>query len=58
MQARGLVSNVIAYSASTNACEKGQQYERALELMAEFARRLELNVITYSATISACEQGQ
>ena len=58
MQAQGLGPNVITYSATISACEKGSQWHEALELLAEMqAQGLEPNVITYNAAISACEKG-
>lgn len=42
-----------------SACDKGQQWEPALDLLAGFWRsQMEANVIGYSATISACDNGQ
>ena len=47
MQTRGIKANVITYSASISACEKGGQWERALALLDEIeAHGLEPNVIT------------
>ena len=58
MRQRGLEPDVITYSAAISACEKGSQWERALELLDEMRQRgLEPDVITYSAAISACEKG-
>jgi pentatricopeptide repeat protein len=48
----------ITYNATISACEKGGQWETAVDLLAEMrARGIEPDVITYSATISACEKG-
>jgi pentatricopeptide repeat protein len=50
---------IITYSATISACEKGRQWERALELFEEVKKhpRMEPNIITYNATISACGKG-
>ena len=58
-QLRGLLLNVITYSAAISACEKGQKPQQALHLLQELQLRgLLPNVTTYSAAISACEKGQ
>merc|ERR1712190_431614 len=58
-QLRGLVPDVITYSAAISACEKGQRPQEALHLLQEMQLRgLVPDVITYSAAISACEKGQ
>lgn len=42
-----------------SACEKGQQWERALGLLQGMARHLlTLDVVSWSAAITACEKGQ
>ena len=56
MQRQALEAIVITYSVIISACDKGQQPERALDLLAESG--IHPNVITYSATISACAKGQ
>ena len=54
-----LLPNVISYNAVVSACEKGQQGQQALGLLAVMQRTAVLpNVISYSAAISACENGQ
>ena len=59
MRAAGLTPNAISYSAAISACEKGQQWQRALELLEEMkAAGVAPNVISYNAAISACEKGQ
>ena len=58
LQLRGLLPNVITYSAAISACEKGQWPQEALPLLRELRLRgLLPDVITYSAAISACEKG-
>ena len=59
MQLRGLVPDVITYSAAISACEKGQQPQHALQLLQEMQYKgIVPNVISYSEAISACEWGQ
>ena len=59
LQLRGIVPDVITYSAAISACEKSQQAQQALHLLQELQLRGILpNVITYNAAISACEKGQ
>ncbi len=54
MQARGVEADVISYNAAICACEEGQQWQKALQLLeAMLARRVEATVISYSAAISA-----
>ena len=49
---------MITYRAANSACEKGQQPERALDLLAEVqGLGLEPDVITYNAAISVREKG-
>ena len=56
LQLRGLLPDVITYSAAISACEKGHKPHQALHLLQELQLRgLLPNVITYSAAISACE---
>ena len=58
MQVAGVVADIITYSAAISACEKGQQWQRAMDFLGQVrAAGMVLNVITYSAAISACEKG-
>ena len=51
--------NVISLSVAISACEKGQQWQRALSLLVLVQQtRVLPGVISYSALISACEKGQ
>ena len=51
-------ADVINYSASFSACEKGVEAERALELVEVLQKHwLTPDAITCSASISACEKG-
>ncbi|CAK0832933.1 unnamed protein product [Prorocentrum cordatum] len=52
-------SSTVSYSAGISACEKGEQWQRALALLSEmWEAKLEPDVISYSAGISACEKGE
>ncbi|CAK0858992.1 unnamed protein product [Prorocentrum cordatum] len=47
------------YSAGISACEKGEQWQRALTLLREMCEaKVESNVISYGAGITACEKGR
>ena len=49
---------MISYNAAIIACEKGNQWAKALDLLQEMTNSgIEPNVISYSAAISACEKG-
>ena len=57
MRQKGLVPDLITYSAASGAREKTKQPDKALELLAEMQRiGLAPYVITRNATISACER--
>ena len=52
MPQRVLTSNVISYSAAMSACEKGGQWQRALELLEGMPQRApKPDVISYTAAI-------
>jgi pentatricopeptide repeat protein len=58
MRTKGVKPDVITYNASISACEKGGQWEKALQLLEEMrAKGVEPDVSLYSASISACEKG-
>ena len=49
-------TDTISYSAAISACKKGEQPEKALELIEDMQwRGLDARMITYNAAISACE---
>ena len=55
---RALKPDVISYNAAMSACDKGRQWQRALEVMEGMPQRaLKPDVIGYSAAISACDKG-
>jgi pentatricopeptide repeat protein len=59
MQQSGLVPDVIIYSAVISACEKCQQLQQALGILAVMQPAgLVHDVITYGAAICACEKGE
>ena len=59
MQAKGIPADTIMYCAAISACEKGGQWQRALQLMEDMqAEGIPADTITYSAAISACEKGR
>ncbi|CAK0825413.1 unnamed protein product, partial [Prorocentrum cordatum] len=51
---------LVSYNAGISACEKGEQWQRALALLSEIREaKLEPDVIfSYTAGISACEKGK
>jgi pentatricopeptide repeat protein len=56
MESRGLEPNVITLSAAISACEKGGQWQKALELLESMeSRGLEPDVIMLSAAIEAVD---
>ena len=56
---RLLVPNVVSWSATIGACEKGKQWEGALGLLQEMVHQLLTpDVVSCSAAISACEQSK
>ena len=57
MRAAGLQTDVLTCNAAISACEKGQQWQRAL-LGDTPAAAVQANAITYNAAISACQKGQ
>jgi pentatricopeptide repeat protein len=57
-QRRSRWSSTIIYSAAISACEKGSQWQRALDLLQEMKDcDIRPVVIIYSAAMSACEKG-
>ena len=58
METKNLAPDVISYSATISACEKGTKPERAGQLLDVMQYQVVApGVITYSATTSACEKG-
>ena len=58
MLGEGVQRNTITYSAAISACEKGEQWQQALELFERMRGEcVQRNTITYSAAISACGKG-
>ncbi|CAK0852609.1 unnamed protein product, partial [Prorocentrum cordatum] len=51
-------AQLISYSVGISACEKGEQWQRALALLSEMKEvKLEPNDFSYSAGVTACEKG-
>ncbi len=58
-ESAGVNPDVITYSSAISACEKGGQWQRALDLLARCeSAGIKPNVITYNSAISACEKGR
>jgi len=48
-----------AFNAAIGACEKGHQWERAVQLLAAMSGcRLRADAITYDSLVSACDRGR
>eukprot|EP00404_Azadinium_spinosum_P008119 CAMPEP_0180551708 /NCGR_PEP_ID=MMETSP1036_2-20121128/73348_1 /TAXON_ID=632150 /ORGANISM="Azadinium spinosum, Strain 3D9" /LENGTH=66 /DNA_ID=CAMNT_0022567097 /DNA_START=1 /DNA_END=198 /DNA_ORIENTATION=- len=59
MQTNNLRPDVIGFNAALSACVEGEQWERALFMLAGMqARELMPNLISYSVAISACEKAK
>ena len=57
MSDRRLESDIVSYSASISASEKGSQWVQALALLREMSdQTLESDAVTYSASISASQK--
>ena len=53
-----LIPNVISYSASISACEKGAMWQAALALFHQMPKaKIHPNLHAHNATISSCEKG-
>ena len=51
-------ADVISYSSTISACEKGGQWQMAVHLFDSMRKaKVDADVISYNATISACEKG-
>ncbi|OLP90813.1 Pentatricopeptide repeat-containing protein, chloroplastic [Symbiodinium microadriaticum] len=52
-----VLPNVVAYNASISACEKSEQWQRAVHLLEEmFLQQTQVDEISYNSAISACEK--
>ena len=55
MRQLGCQPTAVTYGAAISACEKGLQWETALQLLKQMPEdNLQPNTIVYSAAISAC----
>ena len=55
----GRTPKCLSFNALNSACEKSGQWQRALRLPEEMARRsLAPDVVTYNALIGACGRGK
>ena len=51
--------DTIMYNAAITACDKGEEWEKALPLVRRMARdMIDMNTITHSAAITACEKAK
>ena len=58
MPEKQLEPHVISHSAAISACEKGEQWQKALALLWEMPeKQLESDVICYSMAIRTCGKG-
>lgn len=58
MRGRGIVPNVITYSAAISACEKAGRWQEAVRIMEDMiAEGVTPNFITYSALVNALDKG-
>ena len=59
MTHEGIGKDTITYTAAISACEKGQQWTLALDLLRQMTHEgIGKNTITCSAAVSACDEGQ
>ena len=57
MERKNIPRDTVTYNAAISACEKGGQWQTALDLLTEMERKsIPRNTITYNAAISACEK--
>ncbi|CAJ1333790.1 unnamed protein product [Effrenium voratum] len=58
LEQQRLQRSVVSFSAAITACERGDQWQRALLLFGRLERELTGNAVAYSAAIRACEKGK
>ncbi|CAJ1410848.1 unnamed protein product [Effrenium voratum] len=58
LEQQRLQRSVVSFSAAITACERGDQWQRALLLFGRLERDLTGNAVAYSAAIRACEKGK
>eukprot|EP00913_Durusdinium_trenchii_P035030 g32770.t1 len=57
MRALAIQPNVISQNAALTACEKGQEWLRALDMWRGGFGELQRSLVSFNAAISACEKG-
>ena len=58
MEEQGVVPDSITYNALISACEKGEQFEKALAVFSALERQgVVPDAMTCNALLSACEKG-
>ena len=56
MPLREAIPNEVTYGATISACGRGEQWQRAIQLLSEMFRFAAPNAIIFNAAISSCEK--